>query len=370
MQGIKRCNTKNPLILIDEVDKMVKDFKGDPASTLLDILDANQNKMFVDNYLEEPFDLSNVLFILTANSEENIPAELKDRLEIIYLNSYTALEKVLIARDYLLPRIYEDHLINKEEIIINDDVLLEIINSYTKEPGVRELERQLSTIVRKIITNLIKTKNKLKINISKDVLTNYLGNSKYPSESILINKPGIIKGLACTNYGGVVMTLECILYKGNGEIKYTGQLGEVMKESIEVAMSYIKANSTFFKLDLDYLKTIDLHLHALEGSIKKEGPSSGVAITSAILSLLLNKPLSDKVSMTGEISLTGNILGVGGIKEKAIAAYNEGIKILYIPYSNKNDLEDIPKEVKEQIKFILVNDYQEIYQKIFNKKAI
>lgn len=367
MQGIKKCDTKNPLILIDEVDKMVKDFKGDPASTLLDILDINQNKMFVDNYIEEPFDLSDVLFILTANNEETIPLELKDRLEIINLNSYTELEKLNIAKNYLLPIIYEDHLVSSKEIVIKDEIILMIINDYTKEAGVRELDRCLRTIVRKIITNNDQNKNIIKVTLNKTNLSSYLGIPKYSEHSYLIKNYGTINSLACTSYGGLIMPIECLLYPGKSDIKYTGKLGDVIKESIEVSLSYIKANADSFGFDLKSLKGKDLHLHALEAAIPKDGPSAGVAITTALLSLLLKKVLPSNISMTGEISLLGNILKVGGIKEKAIAAYNNGINIIYLPNDNKDDLEKLPLIIKEKITFKLVKDYQEIFKDLFNK---
>ncbi len=370
MQGIKKCNTKNPLILIDEVDKMVKDFKGDPASTLLDILDTSQNNMFVDNYVEEPFDLSQVLFILTANNEEAIPFELKDRLEIINLNSYTELDKLNIAKYYLMPKIYKDHLVSDKEITFKDSIILNIINNYTLEAGVRELERELSALVRKIITENDKTKSKLKINITKTSLLKHLGLPKYEKELNKIEKPGIINGLAYTPFGGVVTQIECSSYPGNGNIKYTGQLGEVMQESIDVALSYIKANSKYFEISEKKLQELDFHIHLLEASVKKDGPSSGIAIVTAILSNILNKKVSNNISMTGEISLSGNILKIGGLKEKSIGAYNAGINKIYIPYTNKNDLEDIPNLIKTKIEFILVKDYKEIYKDIFNPKTI
>jgi len=367
MQGIKKCNTKNPLILIDEVDKMVKDFKGDPASTLLDILDINQNKMFVDNYVEEPFDLSNALFILTANNEEDIPLELRDRLEIITLNSYTELEKLDIAKNYLLPIIYQDHLVSKKEIVINEEVILKVINDYTKEAGVRELDRLLRTIVRKIITKNDQSTKPIKVILTKNNISQYLGVAKYTQDAYKIKNYGLVNSLACTSFGGLIMPIECLLYPGKGNIKYTGQLGDVIKESIEVALSYVKANAQTFGIDLKVLAAKDLHLHALEASIPKDGPSAGIAITTALLSLLLKKIIPSNISMTGEISLSGSILKVGGIKEKAIGAYNNGINIIYLPEANKNDLEDIPPIIKEKITFKLINDYQEIFTDLFIK---
>lgn len=367
MQGINKCHTKNPLILIDEVDKMVKDFKGDPASTLLDILDINQNKMFVDNYVEEPFDLSHVLFILTANNEEAIPLELRDRLEIINLNSYTELEKVDIAKNYLLPIIYKDHLVTNKEIIISKEIMLKIINDYTKEAGVRELDRCLRTIIRKIVTENEQTKKSIKVILTANNIAKYLGIAKYSNEQYKIKKYGVVNSLACTSFGGLIMPIECVLYPGKGNIKYTGQLGEVIKESVEVALSYLKVNANTLGLDLKVFKEQDLHLHALEAAIPKDGPSAGIAITTALLSLLLKKTVPNNIALTGEISLSGSILKVGGIKEKAIGAYNDGINIIYLPHANKNDLEEIPNLIKEKITFKLVKDYEEVFKDLFNK---
>lgn len=365
IQGLKKCNTRNPVILIDEIDKMVKDFKGDPASTLLDILDINQNKMFVDNYIEEPFDLSEVLFILTANNEEDIPIELRDRLEIININSYTEIEKKAIASKYLLPKIFDDHLVSKKEIIIKENIIEEIIKNYTREAGVRDLDRELSTIVRKIVTNSIKSHRKINKEIKLKDLNEYLGKAKYEQDLIETDDIGVVNGLAYTLYGGKVMNVEASLIPGEGKIEYTGSLGKVMEESINVAFSYLKSNSIVFKIKEEILKEKDIHIHFLEGAISKEGPSAGIAIVTTLLSLLLNKKVSNKVAMTGEISLKGNVLKIGGLKEKVIGAYNSGITTIYLPRINKPDLEDIPTVVKDHIKFIFVSNYLEIYKALF-----
>ncbi|HOP65660.1 MAG TPA: endopeptidase La [Bacilli bacterium] len=366
IQGIKKCHTKNPLILIDEVDKMVKDFKGDPASTLLDILDVNQNTMFVDNYIEEPFDLSKVLFILTANFEVDIPLELRDRLEIIELNSYTELEKINIAKNYLLPIIYKEHLITNKELIFPDNIILKIITEYTSESGVRELERQLSKMVRKVITENNTKKANLKIKLTTKDLKKYLGLPKYAKKEYKFKKPGIVNALACTYSGGIVAPIEAVIYDGGG-LKYTGRLGEIMSESLEVAASYIRANNKLFKIDFNDYKNKTVHIHALEGAVKKDGTSAGITMVTAILSAVYQIPVADNISMTGEITLTGEILKVGAIKEKTIGAYNKGIKTIYIPYDNKSDLEEIPKEIKEKITLKLVKNYEEIFKDLFTK---
>lgn len=367
IQALKKCGTSNPLILIDEIDKMVKDYKGDPASVLLDILDSEQNNKFIDNYVEEPFDLSDVLFILTANYEEEIPDALYDRLEVIDLSSYTEFEKLDIAKNYLIPNIYQKHLVCSKEIKFSNEIILEIINRYTKESGVRDLERNLSTVVRKIVTNSVKESNSpIKISVKKSDLKAFLGTPKYDVKSeAATHSIGLVNALAYTTAGGLVMPVESTSYPGKGEFKITGLVGEVMNESVSVALSYIKSHSTDFNLKKINFDNKDIHIHFLEGAIKKDGPSAGVAITSSILSLLLNKEISKEISMTGEISLRGDILKVGGIKEKIIGAYNNGIKTIYIPYNNNNDLDEVPDYLKEKINIIPVKNYKEIFNAIF-----
>jgi len=366
ISGIRKCNTSNPVLLIDEVDKLVKDYKGDPASSLLDILDPEQNKLFVDNYIEEPFDLSKVLFILTANDEASIPSALLDRLEIIELSSYTEFQKIDIAKKYLLPIIYKEHKVTSKEIKISDDVISEIIKKYTKESGVRELNRLLNTIVRKIV---VYSDDSIKVTVKKNDLVNYLGQRKYDdSTTITQNVAGLVNGLAYTPYGGLVLPIELTSYDGTGKFEVTGMLGKVMNESINVALSYIKANIDNFKINDYYFKTKDFHIHFLEGATPKDGPSAGIAITTAIISLLLNKKVDKSIAMTGEISLKGNVLKIGGVKEKIIGAYNANIKTVIIPKSNHVDLEDVPEKVKEKISIIEVTNYNEIFNIIFSKE--
>lgn len=367
IQALKKCGTSNPLILIDEIDKMVKDHKGDPASVLLDILDPEQNNMFIDNYVEEPFDLSEVMFILTANYEEDIPDALYDRLEIIELSSYTEFEKLDIAKEYLIPNIYKEHLVCSKEIKFTNDIILEIINRYTKEAGVRDLQRNLSTIVRKIVTKSVKELNTpIKVTIKKNDLKKYLGSYKYDFKNEAITEHiGLVNALAFTPMGGLVLPVETTMYDGKGEFKVTGMIGQSMDESVNVSYSYIKANRKVFKVKEELLSTKDLHIHFLEGAIKKDGPSAGVSITSAILSLLLNKEVPKEVAMTGEISLKGDVLKVGGLREKIIGAYNNGVTKIFIPYTNSCDLEEIPNIVKEQIDIVLVKNYEEIFNALF-----
>lgn len=352
IQGINKSGSNNPVILIDEVDKMVKDYKGDPASTLLEILDPVQNKYFTDNYIEEPFDLSNVLFILTANSVSGIPSTLLDRIEVIELNSYTIFEKKDIAKKYLLPRIFKEHIIVAENLRFTDELLYFIINSYTKEAGVRELERILSSLVRKMAINNIKT-------INKEKIIKLLGNPKYNNELVKENIPGVVNSLAVSDFGGLVTKTEVLAYKGNGENIITGSVGELMEESIKVIISFVKSH---YKHNLN---NIDLHFHFLDATTKKDGPSAGLSIAAALISLLEDKAVSEDVAFTGELSLNGSVLKIGGLKEKLIGAYNENIKQIYIPASNALDLEEVPKEVKDNMEIILVNSFKEVYTKLF-----
>ena len=367
IQALKKCGTSNPLILIDEIDKMVKDYKGDPASVLLDILDPEQNHSFIDNYVEEPFDLSEVMFILTANYEEDIPEALYDRLEIIELSSYTEFEKVDIAKEYLIPNIYKEHLVCSKEIKFTSDILMDIINRYTKEAGVRDLQRNLSTIVRKIVTKSVKEANTpIKVTVKKSDLIKYLGPYKYELKNEAIHEHiGLVNALAYTPMGGLVLPVETSIYDGKGDFKITGMIGQSMEESVNVAYSYICSNKNDFKIKEDFMNNKDLHIHFLEGAVKKDGPSAGVSITTAILSLLLNKEVSKDIAMTGEISLKGDILKVGGLKEKIIGAYNNGIKKIFIPFTNSCDLEEIPEIVKNEIEIVLVKNYKEIFNAVF-----
>ena len=352
IQGIKRTNSNNPVILIDEVDKMVKDYKGDPASTLLEILDPVQNKYFIDNYIEEPFDLSKVLFILTANYINDIPITLLDRVEIIELNSYTLFEKKDIAKKYLLPNIFAEHIIIDESIRFSDELLYFIINNYTKEAGVRELERILTTLVRKMAINNIKT-------INKEKVIKLLGYPPFCEELIDENKWGVVNSLAYTNIGGLVTKTEVIEYKGNGNIKITGNVGSTMKESIEVIISYIKSK---YKYNFN---NIDLHFHFLDSAIKKDGPSGGLSIAVALISLFEKKIILNDVAFTGELTLNGKILKIGGLKEKLIGAYNKNIKVVYIPKQNCDDLKDIPKIVLESMEIKTVENFDEVYEIFF-----
>lgn len=362
IEGIKKCGVKNPVILIDEVDKMVHDYKGDPASTLLEILDKNQNSHFVDNYLEEEFDLSQVLFILTANNLFDIPSPLRDRLEIINLSSYTVLEKTVIGEKYLLPKIYNQHKVNSKNIKFTESAIKELVLKYTNESGVRELERVLTSIIRKLI--VLDSLDSVKI--TSEEIKKLLGNPKYLEYSLTKqNVIGVVNALAVSNARGFILPIEVCMYKGTGKILMTGFLDKTMEESIRVSLSYILNNSKYYEIESNLFNEFDLHIHFLASGIEKSGTSAGVTITTAILSLLKKKIIPKKIAMTGEISLNGFVSPIGSLKEKIIGAYNEGIKEVFIPESNHFDLEEISSEILTKIEIIEVSKYEEIYEKLF-----
>ena len=358
IQGLKKVKSNNPVFLIDEIDKMNSNNKSNPIASLLDILDKEQNNRFVDNYIEEEFDLSKVMFILTANDLSSIPTEIKDRLEIIELNSYTIEEKESIAEEYIIPSLNKEYNLN---LTFSDKVIKEIITYYTKEAGIRELNRCITNIYRKHITYSYDG------NEIEDI-KKYLGNYKY---KYLYNnkcaKPGIVNTLAYTPYGGLVLKTTSVYYKGNGNIEITGQIGNVMKESTTIALSYIKENSEIFNIDYS-LFTNDFHIHFEEGSIPKDGPSAGVSIVTSLISTLKKMTIPNTVSMTGEITLRGKILPVGGLKEKLITATISNIKTVYVPLDNKEEVMEIDKSITSKLKIKYVDDYIEIYNDLFQEK--
>lgn len=367
VSSLIKCRSINPVILLDEVDKLKKDYKGDPASTLLDILDTSQNKRFVDNYIDEELDLSKVLFILTANDISNIPLALLDRLEMINLSGYSDQEKLYIAEQYLIPNILKKHGLSKAIIKFEEDAIIKIISDYTNENGVRELERCINKIARKVITSHIKSSRKIvSIRVRVNDLGTYLTNElKTVNHYIRETKPGTIKAVASNGYGGFTLNIECSSFKGNGKYTYTGFLGDIVKESIEVSLNYIKSNCEYFDIDENYFQTHDIHIHFTENAISKDGPSAGIAITTALLSLIKDVKIDKNISMTGEITLKGEILRVSSIKEKSIAALRNEITKILIPYDNKSDVEKLDQELKENINYIYVNDYKEIYEILF-----
>lgn len=362
IQAMKKAGTNNPVFLIDEIDKLTKDYRSDPASCLLDVLDREQNSMFVDNYIEEEYDLSKVMFILTANNSDDIPEALRDRLEIINLPSYTLIEKLNIAKNHLIPKLLKEY--DLKNVTITDDAINKIITNYTKESGARELNRLLSSVLRKIIVDKLKNK-KDKYVIEVDDVEKYLGIEKYvTSKNNKITSTGVVNALAYTPYGGEILRVSSTCYKGDKDIIVTGLLGESMKESVSVALSYIKTNYKLFNIDYKMFDN-DFHIHFESGSIPKDGPSAGVTIITSILSTLTDKVIDSKISMTGEVTLRGDILPIGGLKEKLIVASQNNINVVFIPKDNMKDLEDIDVELQEKIKIIPVSNYMEIYKKIF-----
>lgn len=358
MQGIKKCGTNNPVILIDEIDKIVSDFKGDPAAVLLDILDPNQNNMFIDNYIEEPFDLSNVLFILTANDITSIPSALKDRLEIIEISSYTEFEKIDIVKKYIVPEILEEY--NTTKIKITDELILKIINGYTKESGVRELTRVFEKIYRNIIIN-----NKNIKTITDEMISNILGPLKYDFNYVKQNHPGSVSTLGVTPFGGVIISIESLFIPGSGNLIMTGNVEKSIKESAMIALNHVIGNASLYNIDTKKISKSDIHINALNYNVKKDGTSGGLAFTTSIISLLLNKEVDSTIGFTGEITLHGDICKVGGIKEKIIGAYNNSFKKVFIPLENKNDLEKVPEEIKNNLEIICVSNYKEVFNELF-----
>ena len=363
ISSISKIGVNNPVFIIDEVDKMTKDIKGDPASALLEVLDRGQNNKFVDHFIDEEFDLSKVMFILTANYLDKIPEELRDRMEIIEISSYTEYEKIKIAENYIIPKLEKEYKIN--DIRLEKKTLTNIIRLYTKESGVREFTRLLSKIYRKYVCLNLENKE---IKNPNENLEYYLSIPKYSININSINSRGIITGLAYTPFGGEIVKVETLAYPGNGDVKITGQVGNIMDESINVALGYLKGNYKNFNLDIEFLNNNTMHIHIPNNAIKKDGPSAGITIVTSILSYLKNKEIPNKISMSGEITLTGKILKVGGIKEKIIAAINNNIEIIFLPIENKEEVLNIAYIYKNKLRVVFVANYFEIYHILFTSK--
>ena len=366
IQGIRRAGTTNPVFIIDEIDKMTKDIKGDPASSLLEVLDPEQNNKFSDHYIEEDFDLSKVMFIATANYFEQIPYELRDRLEIINISSYTEYEKLDIAKNHLIPKELEEHGLTTLQVSISDESIMTLIRNYTKESGVRELERVIATLFRKIVKKILLSKDGMFYEIDDAMIEEFLGKKKYSYiETTDNDEVGVVNGMAYTVFGGDILPIEVTSFKGNGKLTLTGSLGEVMQESCHIALDFIKSNIKKFNIDEKLIEDIDIHIHVPEGAVNKDGPSAGVTITTALISLLTEKKVDKNIAMTGEITLRGRVLGIGGLKEKVIGAHRAGIRKVFIPIENEKDLDEIPEDIRNDIKFIAVKNYMEIYKNIF-----
>ena len=350
---------------------MTKDIKGDPASSLLEVLDKEQNKYFVDHYIEEPFDLSKVMFILTANYIERIPEELRDRLEIIEISSYTEYEKFNICKNYIIPNGIKKHGLENYNIEFTDDAIFKIIRNYTKEAGVRELERKVYSIFRKLIKKIVVEKQETLNIIDEGMVKELLGNEIFiDTVNDLKENVGIVNGMSYTIYGGDILKIEVNFYEGDGKIITTGSLGNVFVESAKIALSYIKSNYKRFNIDYEKLSKSDIHIHVPEGAVKKDGPSAGITITTAIISAFTNLKIGSNISMTGEITLRGDILPVGGLKEKIIGAKKAGIKKIFIPEGNEQEVKSFDKEVTSGIRFIYVNNYLQVFEHLNKKKKI
>ena len=355
IQGMKKAGTTNPVFLIDEIDKMGADYKGDPSSAMLEVLDPEQNSMFQDHYLEETYDLSDVMFIATANYLENIPAPLLDRFEIINLSSYTELEKLNICKDHLIPKVLKKDGLKPSQFSISDEMITHVIRHYTRESGVRELERMMETLARKA-TLEIYTKSKRSIKVTKKLVQEWLGHEKFEyGTKEKKNQVGVVTGLAYTAFGGDILQIEVNYFEGKGKLIITGQLGDVMKESAEIALDYVKSNAKKFGIDVKFFETHDIHIHVPEGAVPKDGPSAGVTLTTAFVSALTNKAVDANCAMTGEVTLRGNVLPIGGLREKSIAANRSGITKVFIPKGNVKDIDELPDIVKENITFMPVD---------------
>ena len=360
IQSLKKAGTNNPVFMLDEIDKLGGDFRGDPSSALLEVLDPEQNNTFADHYLEVDFDLSKVMFISTANYRDPIPPALRDRMEIIEFSGYIEDEKVQIAKQHLIPKQMKENALTKKDVALNETGIKELINSYTREAGVRNLEREIANVFRKVARDKIE-KNTKKIKVNKKKVSDYLGAPRFYSElAERTTKPGVVTGLAWTAAGGDILFIEASKMKGKGRLTLTGQLGDVMKESATAAMTYVRSHTDILGLDEDFNENTDIHVHVPAGAIPKDGPSAGVGMFTAIVSLLTGIPVKNRVAMTGEITLRGNVLPVGGVKEKITAAHRAGIKTIILPDHNRKDLEEIPDHIKKDLDFYFAKEMMDI----------
>ncbi len=367
LQSLRRVESNNPVFMLDEIDKLGNDYRGDPSSALLEVLDPEQNAEFRDNYLEVAYDLSQIMFITTANELDEIPSPLLDRMEIIEISGYTENEKVKIAQGYLVPRQLRENGFRKNELKFKDDALLEIIRSHTRESGVRDLERNIGAICRKVVTKREESSKRIRV-ISEKYVKELLGKPTYQPFTEIVKRtsvPGVATGLAWTPIGGEILFIEATSMPGKGNFKITGSIGEVMQESAEAALSYIRSHTKEFGLKKINFDDLDLHVHIPAGAQPKDGPSAGITLSAALASLLMNKPISAEVGMTGEISLRGRILPVGGIKEKMLAAHRVGLKKVFLPAENMRDLEDLPEEIHKDIEFVPIDSIKELIKMIF-----
>lgn len=362
IQGMKKAGTINPLILLDEIDKMSNDFRGDPSAAMLEVLDPEQNNSFSDHYIEETYDLSNVLFIATANDLSTIPGPLRDRMEIISIAGYTELEKLSIAKNHLLPKQLKEHGLTKGQLQLKDDALLDVVRHYTREAGVRSLERVLANLCRKAALQIV-SGDKKRVSITTKNLENIIGKRKFRyGQAETENQIGVATGLAYTTVGGDTLQIEVSLSAGTGKLQLTGKLGDVMKESAQTALSYVRSKAEEFGIDPTFYKNKDIHIHVPEGAVPKDGPSAGITIVTALVSALSKRPIKREVGMTGEVTLRGRVLPIGGLKEKTLSAHRAGLTTIICPADNERDIEDIPESVREVLTFHFVSDAEEVLQ--------
>ena len=367
MTAMTQAGSSNALLLLDEVDKMGSDYRGDPAAALLEVLDAEQNKTYRDHYIEIPFDLSDVMFITTANTLDTVPRPLLDRMEVIQLGSYTDEEKVMIAKDHLIPKQLKKHGLKKSQLRITDDAIREIITCYTRESGVRNLERCFAEICRKTDMELVTNESSKRVSVTGSNVQLYLGTRKYlPDRMPVKDQVGLVTGLAWTAVGGETLEVEVGVMKGSGKLELTGNLGDVMKESAHAALSYIRANAAKLGVDEDFYKTKDIHVHFPEGAVPKDGPSAGIAVCTAMVSALTGATVRRDVAMTGEISLRGRVMAIGGLKEKTMAALRHGIRTVIIPADNERDLDDIDPTVRRSLNFVTVTEIDAVLETALN----
>ncbi|MEE4567930.1 endopeptidase La [Paenibacillus polymyxa] len=369
IQGMKTAGTSNPVFLLDEIDKMASDFRGDPSAALLEVLDPEQNNTFSDHFVELPFDLSNVMFVTTANAAHNIPRPLMDRMETLYIPGYTELEKLEIANRYLLPKQKREHGLGEEQLVIGEDTLLRVIREYTRESGVRNLEQQMASLCRKAAKSVV-SGGEGPIEITPDNLKDYLGIAKFRyGVAELEDQIGTVTGLAWTEVGGETLMIEVTVVPGSGKLILTGKLGDVMKESAQAAFSYTRSKAVDLGIELDFYEKNDIHIHIPEGAIPKDGPSAGITIATALISALTNRHVSKDVAMTGEITLRGRVLPIGGLKEKSLAAHRAGYKKILLPKDNERDLKDIPDSIRQDVEFVPVAHMDQVLKHALVEQA-
>ncbi|MNJ39549.1 Lon protease 1 [compost metagenome] len=362
IQGMKTAGTQNPVFLLDEIDKMASDFRGDPASALLEVLDPEQNHTFSDHFVEVPYDLSHVMFVTTANAVHNIPRPLLDRMEMLYIPGYTELEKLQIGLRYLLPKQRSEHGLTEEQLHVEEAALLKVIREYTRESGVRNLEQQVASICRKAAKGIV-AKETEKVLVSEDNLKDLLGVAKFRyGMAELEDQVGLVTGLAWTEVGGETLMIEVTVVPGSGKLILTGKLGDVMKESAQAAFSYTRSKAEELGIETDFHEKNDIHIHIPEGAIPKDGPSAGITLATALISALTNRPVSSQVAMTGEITLRGRVLPIGGLKEKSLAAHRAGYKKILLPIDNERDLGEIPDSIKENVEFVPVSHMDQVLE--------